>query len=50
MNTPRSISRIAAYSLAAALAGTAPALQAEEANPPCPDGPGMMGGYGMGPA
>jgi len=53
MNTTRSFSRIAAYSLAAALAGTAPALQAEEVKRPCPDGygmgPGMMGGYGMGP-
>jgi len=49
MNTTRSFSRIAAYSLAAALAGTAPALQAEEANPPYTGGPGMMGGYGMGP-
>ena len=53
MNTTRSFSRIAAYSLAAALAGTAPALQAEEVKRPCPDGygmgPGMMGGYGTGP-
>jgi len=48
MNTTRSISRIAAYSLAAALAGMAPALRAEQAKPPCPDGPGWMAGYGMG--
>jgi len=49
MNTTRSFSRIAAYSLAAALAGTAPALKAEQAKPPYPDGPGTMWGYGMGP-
>lgn len=49
MNTTQAFSRVAAYSLAAVLAGTAPALQAEEVKRPCPDGPGMMGGYGMGP-
>lgn len=49
MNTTRSFSRIAACGLAAALAGTAPAIQAEEAKRPCPDGSGMMGGHGMGP-
>ena len=49
MNTTRSFSRIAAYCLALALGGTAPALQAEQPNPQYPYGPGMMGGYGMGP-
>ncbi len=48
MNKTGSFSRLAACCLAVALAGTAPALQAEQAKPTCPDGPGMMGGYGMG--
>lgn len=49
MNTTRHVSRLAACSLALALIGAAPALQAEQANRPCPDGPGMMGSSGMGP-
>ena len=49
MNTTRHVSRLAACSLAVALIGAAPALQAEQANRPCPDSPGMMGNAGMGP-
>ncbi len=62
MNTTRPVSRLAAFSLAALLSGTAPALLAADSPPP-PQyglgmmngyggygmGPGMMGGYGMGP-
>jgi len=49
MNTTRHFSRLAACSLVVALTGAAPALQAEQTDPPNPYGPGMMGGYGMGP-
>ena len=49
MKTTRHFSRLAACSLLVALTGTAPALQAEQTDPPKPYGPGMMGGYGMGP-
>jgi Spy/CpxP family protein refolding chaperone len=49
MKTTRYFSRLAACSLFVALTGTAPALQAEQTDPPKPYGPGMMGGYGMGP-
>jgi len=48
MNTTRHFSRLAACSLVVALTGAAPALQAEQTDPPNPYGPGMMGGYGMG--
>jgi len=49
MNTTRHFSRLAAYSLLVTLTGTAPALQAEQTDPPYAYGPGMMGGCGMGP-
>lgn len=52
MNTTRPVSRLAAFSLAALLSGTAPALLAADPPPPPQYGPGMMngyGGYGMGP-
>jgi len=49
MNTTRHFSRLAAWSLAIALTGATPVLQAEQTDPPKPYGPGMMGGYGMGP-
>ena len=49
MKSTRYFSRFAACSLALALSGTAPGLQAADPpTPPCPDGRGMMGGYGMG--
>jgi Spy/CpxP family protein refolding chaperone len=50
MNHTRHFSRLAACSLALALAGTAPPLlAADPPPPPCQGDPGMMGGYGMGP-
>lgn len=48
MNTTRYFKQLAACSLALALSGTAPGLLAETPKPPCQDGRGMMGGYGMG--
>jgi len=49
MNHTRHFSRLAACSLALALAGTAPPLlAADPPPPPCQGDPGMMGGYGMG--
>jgi Spy/CpxP family protein refolding chaperone len=50
MNNTRYFSRLAAYGLTVALAGTAPPLlAADQPAPPCPHGPGMMGGHGTGP-
>ena len=52
MRNTRNFSRLAAFGLAVALSGTAPALLAADDQTPPPYGPGMMGGYGgygMGP-
>jgi len=50
MRNIQNLRRLAAFGLAVALSGTAPALLAanDQTTPP-PYGPGMMGGYGMGP-
>ena len=53
MNSTRYFSRFAACSLALALSATAPGLRAADPpnpNPSCPNGSGMMGCYGAGPA
>ena len=50
MNNTRQFLRLATCSLALALSGTPPALQAaDQSPPPYQYGPGWMGGYGMGP-
>ena len=50
MNNTRHVIRLAACTLALALSGTAPGLQAADQPAPPQNGPGWMGGgYGMGP-
>ena len=49
MTRSRNFSRLAAYGLAVAITGIAPALQADPLMPSYLYAPFMMGGYGMGP-
>ena len=48
MKNSRHFSQLAVCSLAVALIAMVPPLHADQADPPSPHGPAMMGGYGMG--